>query len=345
MIKQQAKSIIELNKYLNKETLLPIYFLCGEDSYSIDIAVEAIEKVISPFIETDFDRESFNGEKAFELSQVLDLALTFPFGGGKKLITIKNFDKITDKKILSDFVKNVPEFTVMIIVHNGKISDLSKEPYSILNEKGYLFEAKPLTGNELINWFIKAGKRLGIELSDDNARIVIEIVGEDKTLLETQLQKFSSFAHGRNQLTIDELIKLSSPTKEYSIFDFISTLGVGNKSRALEIGFNLLDNGIEMVYIVNMVAKFIMTVAQILDLSRQKINDKDGSRLVGVSYYYYLNCKKASYFLTDDRLYNASKALLNADLAIKSTSMDAKTVLQILITEMLGQIVQIPFEA
>jgi DNA polymerase III subunit delta len=343
MAKLQLQSINEVTKHLGKDNLLPIYFLCGEDTYSIDLAVEAIDRAVSPFIESDFDREIFGGEKSLELTQVLDLALAFPFGGGKKLITIKNFDKINDKKALSAYVKNPPEFTVLIITNLSKLADVSKEPFSFLLAKNFIFEAKPLTGYELVNWFLRTAKKQGLEIPEENAKAVIEIVGEEKTLLEIQIQKYSTYAQGKNQLSIEELIKLSSPTKEYSIFDFISTLGVGNKSRALEIGSNLIDSGADMVYIINMVAKFIMTVAQIIDLTRQKTNDNDGARLAGVSYYYYLNCKKASFFMMDERLHNASRALLNADIATKSTAMNPKTVLQILISEMLGQVVQSPF--
>lgn len=344
MAKQSLQQISQLSKFLTKETLLPIYFLCGEDNYAIEQAVEAIEKVVSPLLGSDFDREVFNADKSFELNQVLDQALSFPFGGDKRLIEIKNFEKLSDKKSLSSYAKDPASFSVLIITQMGAISNLSSEPYNILISKGFLFEAKPISGNELVDWFVRVAKKNGLDLPADHTRAVIEVVGENKSLLEMQIQKFLDYSNSGKKLTVEELIKLSSPTKEYSIFDFIGTLGQGNKAKSLEVGFNLLNSGVEIVFIINMVAKFVMTVAQILDLTRQRISENEGARLAGVSYYYYLNCKKATFFMSDAKLHNAAKALLNADLSVKSSGMDHKAILQILIVELLDEVVASPLQ-
>lgn len=344
MAKQSLQQISQLNKFLTKETLLPIYFLCGEDSYTIDQAVEAIEKVVSPLLGSDFDREVFTADKSIELNQILDQALSFPFGGEKRLIEIKNFEKLNDRKSLSSYIKDPANFSVIVITQVGAVSNPLIEPYSLLISKGYLFEAKPISGNELVDWFVRISKKKGLDLQVDHARAVIEVVGESKSLLEMQIQKFVDYSNSGKKLTVDELIKLSSPTKEFSIFDFLAALGQGNKSKSLEISFNLINSGLEIVFIINMVAKFIMTVAQVLDLTKQRIGENEGARLAGVSYYYYLNCKKATFFMSDDKLHNASKALLNADLAVKTTGMEHKTVLQILISEMLGKVEVSPLQ-
>ncbi|MCX6174499.1 MAG: DNA polymerase III subunit delta [Ignavibacteriales bacterium] len=337
MAKKELPSITEIAKFLSKENFLPIYFLCGEDQYTIDLAVETLEKAVTPHLLSDFDKEIISADKNLSLTQVLDLAYSFPFGGGKKLIILKNFEKIGDKKELVSYVNSPSEFTVLIVIQFGKISDISKEPYSILLEKKKLFEARIATGEELVDWVVKKTKKLGINFSQDNARALIEIVGEDKSLLEMQFQKIINYMNGKNEITYDDIKKISSPTKEYSIFDLQDSLGKGDKSRSIEVAYNLLDAGVEIVFIINMLAKFVLTVAQITDLVRSKVNDNEAVKLVGVSWGYYFNCKKAKYLMSDDRLLNASRALLNADLAVKTTATDYHTVLLMLICEILGE--------
>jgi len=344
MGKQNFQQISLLNKFLSKETLLPVYFLCGEDSYTIEQAVDAIEKFVTPLLGSDFDKEVYNAEKTLELNQILDQALSFPFGGEKRLIIIKNFEKLNEKKSLTGYIKDPANFTVLIITNNDSISNPSSEPFNLLISKGFLFEAKPISGDDLVNWFERIAKKNGLDLPQDHAKAVIEVVGENKALLEMQINKFKNYSVSGKQLTIEELIKLSSPTKEYSIFDLLAALGQGNKPKSTEISFNLINSGVEIVFIINMIAKFIMTVAQVLDLNRQRIGEAEGARLAGVSWYYYINCKKASFFLSDEKLHNASKALLNADLAVKSTGMEHLTILQILISELLGTVVDSPLQ-
>jgi len=337
MAKREIPSVSEILKYLSKEKFLPVYFLYGDDQYSIDLAVETIEKAVAPFILSDFDKEILNSEKSQSLSQILDLAFSFPFGGSKKLLILKNFEKIADKKELTNYLSNPAEFTVFVITQPNKIGDLSKEPYSILLEKRYLFEARVAKGEELIDWVVTKTKKLGINFSRDNAQSLVEIVGDDKSLLDMQLEKFVDYLHGRNEITFEDIKKISSPTKEYSIFDLQDAIGKGDKSKAVQIAYNLLDAGEDSVKIINMLAKFVLTVAQITELIKTRIGDNEAARLAGVSGGYYYNCKKASFLMSDERLLNASRALLNADLATKTTNADPRTVLLILVAEIMSQ--------
>lgn len=337
MAKIQIPSITEISKYLSKEKFLPVYFLCGEDQYTLDLAVDAIEKAVSPFVLSDFDKEVISAEKSQTFSQILDLAFSFPFGGGKKLIIVKNFEKFNDKKELVGFVKNPPEFTIIIFTQSGKISDPSKEPYSVLLDRRVLFEARIATGEELIEWIVKRAKQLSINFPRDLAELLVDIVGEEKSLLEMQLQKFVNYLADEEKVTTEDVIRLASPTKEYSIFNLQDAIGKGDKSKAVEVAFNLLDSGMEIVAIINMLSKFVLTVSQIMELMRTTTNDNEAARLAGISWGYYVNCKKAGYMLNDERLLNASRALLSADIATKTSSADPQTVLLILITEMLGQ--------
>lgn len=338
MAKITLPKITSVASYLSKEKLLPVYFLCGEDRYTIELAAETIEKSIMPYIQSDFDREIINAEKGQSLNQILDLAFSFPFGGGKKLIIIKNFEAIGDKKVLAEYLKSPAEFTFLIILHHSKISEIKTEPYNSLYNKNYIFEAAILKGDDLVEWLVKKGNKIGLNFSEDNARSLIEITGEDKSLLEMQLQKFIEFFGPGKQLSYDQIKSLASPTKQFTIFDLQDALGKGNKPRAVEVALSLLESGEEIIMIINSVAKFILTFAQITEVIRGKSSqssDFENAKLLGISYGYFMNVKKATYFLPDERLLRASEALLKADLSVKTSSTDPKTILLVLISEMM----------
>lgn len=335
MAKKLIPSVNELVQNLSLNKLLPVYFICGEDNYSIENAVKMIVKVAEPLIKSEFDKEIINAEKGQNFSQIIDLALAYPFGGGKKIIILKNFERINDKKALTDYLLSPPEFTILIIIHNMRVADLSKEPYLTLFGKKYLYEARVETGEELIQWLNKRVRELKINISEDNLRSLIEIVGEDKNLLESQLQKISDYAVGKKEVNFEEIKNLASPTKQYSIFDLQDALGIGDKAKSIEIAFNLLDGGQDIVAIINMISKFILTLAQMNELQKTNINDNEAARRIQVSWYYYINCKKALYFMSGKRLLNAARALLEADIAVKTTSTDPKNILVMLITNMM----------
>lgn len=337
MPKKEIPSIYDIGKFIKPDKLLPVYFFCGEDGFTIDNAVKAVDKACVPLIKNDFDREIINLEKGIPFSNVVDMALGFPFGDGKKIIIAKNFNNIKDKAKLKDYLQQPAAFTVLVITYPEKVSDPEKDPYKTLLEKGYMFEARNMDGAELAAWLVKHAKRNGLVLSSENAKTLIEIVGEEKGLLEMHIQKFADFLGKGEEVTYDIIKRLSSSTKEYSIFDLQDALAVGNKAKAIEIGFNLLDCGKEIIFIIAMLAKFIKTISQATEVMRDQNNDFQASRTLKISYQYYLGCKKARFFMNYEALARSAEALLNADMAVKTTSTDPKTILMVLITEMLGQ--------
>jgi DNA polymerase-3 subunit delta len=335
MVKTKIPSVNEIPKFLTKEKLLPIYFLFGEDDYTIDNSIEEIRKKIEPMVQSEFDKEFISINKNSNLTQILDLAYSFPFGGGKKLLILKNFEILSNKKELNKFILNPPEFTIVVCAYYGKISDTSKEPYSLLVNQKSIFEAKIEKGDDLIEWLVNKSSKVKLNIDSNTARGIIEIVGEDKSLLEMQLEKIYNYSINNSRFTFDDIKKIVSPTKQYSIFDLQESLALRDKGKSLEIAFNLIDAGVDIVFIINMLAKYLITIAQITELQRSNVNDNEGAGMLKVSWFYYVNCKRAKFFMTDERLLKASNALLNADISVKSTNMNSKTIISILISELL----------
>jgi len=328
-------SINHIIQDLSKKKLQPIYYLFGEDRYSIDQTIREIKRFVEPLILSEFDKEIIEPEKKQKISPIIDIAMSFPFGGGKKLLVINNFEKIDDKNLLVDYISFPTDFTVLIISDYRKINNLNIEPYASLLKRGFLYEAKVEKGTELIGWIVGRSEALNLNITEEKAKILLEITGEDKSLLEMQLQKLSDFSVGKKELTFEEITKLTSPTKQYSIFDLQDALGKGDKSKSIEIAYSLLDAGQDIVMIINMLAKFIVSVAQIHELIRTNIDDNKGAQMMKVTWFYYVNCKKARFFLSDNKLINASRALLDADLMVKTTSTDSKNIILFLISSML----------
>ncbi|NMB83088.1 MAG: DNA polymerase III subunit delta [Ignavibacteria bacterium] len=335
MAKSNIPSINEVNKTLGKEKFLPVYFLFGEDDYAIDNTIEEIRKKVEPFIQSEFDKEFITLNRSSNIKQVLDIAYSFPFGSGKKLIVLKNFESLNNKKDFNNYILNPAEFTIVVCANYGKISDLNKDPYALLVNKKYIFEAKIEKGEDLVEWIVNKSKKINLEIDFNSARGLVEIVGEDKSLLDTQLEKIYNYSINNPKFSFEDIRRIISPTKQYTIFDLQDSLGARNKKKAIEIAYNLIDGNTEIVFIIGMLTKYFTTIAQTIELSKSNISDNEAAGMLKVSWYYYINCKKALHFMNDERLLKISNALLNADTAVKTSSMDSKTILSILIAEIL----------
>ncbi len=334
MAKITAPSILEIEKHLKQKKLLPVYYLFGEDSYNIDAVVESIEKFIEPFISSDFDKEIFYGDNQ-TFSNVLSIASSFPFGSQKKLIIFKQTDKVKDKKELASYAKSPSDFTVLVCIHDGLISSDASEPYKTLSKNGYLFEAKELKGKNLIEWLIAKTEKNGKTLSYENAQLLIDIAGENRTTLESQLEKIFLYLGETKEITIDSIRGLSTSLKEYTIFDLQNAIGKKNKSNALKVLLNLLKNGMEPIQIIAMLNKYFTGLARLDELTKQNTNEFQIARILNTHPFYLKDYYAARKIYTDINLANAFSALLKADISLKTTSVDNQTLLSILIAEII----------
>ena len=57
-----------------------------------------------PQLSSEFDKEVIHCTPDKDLTDILNIATAFPLGTGKKLVVLKDFDKIKDKKKLKSYV-------------------------------------------------------------------------------------------------------------------------------------------------------------------------------------------------------------------------------------------------
>jgi DNA polymerase-3 subunit delta len=332
--KAGVQSIQDAVKRIKAGEILPVYFLFGEDTFSIGNGLKAIENAVKPLLKSDFDFEVFHGEEK-TLDEVLSFAEAFPFGSIKKLIIFKDFDKVKDKKKLVNYVASPPEFTILVLIHSGEITNLSSEPYQTLIEKKFLFEAKELKGKNLLDWLTGYCESIGKNISEENAQMLLDITGENRSMLESQIEKICIYLGDKREISLDSIKGLSTALKEYNIFDLQNAVGRKDKPAAMKIVFNMLDNGAEPTYIIFMLARYFTGLSRIAEMTSQKLPDAAAARIVGTHPFYYKDYLKAKSNYSDSNLYNSVQALLKADVTIKTTFADPKTVITILISEII----------
>ncbi len=328
-------SITEAIKSLRSKKFLPVYFLFGEDEFGIEDALRTIEETIFPSITSDFDKEIIYGEDKDAVSLINNIS-AFPFGSEKKIVVLKEFDKLKDRKKLSSYLKSPADFSILVLVQNGAVSSMDTEPYKTLLQNKFAFEAKELKGKHLIDWLTDFVGGSGREISYDNAQALIDIVGESRSMIEAQLEKIFIYLGTEKKITLESVRALATSLKEYTIFDLQNSLGRKSKKDSLKVAFNLLEKSMEPIQIIFMLTKYFTQLMRVKELDEKKIAADAGARIIGTHYFYYPEYVKACKLYGDEGLFRAAQALLKADLSIKTTSLDGKTIITSLIAEILA---------
>lgn len=334
MAKSKAPSILEAIPGIKKGNFKPVYYFFGEDSYNLSNTLQKLEESFKPFLSSEFDQETIYSENR-SLDDILGLASSFPFGSEKKLIIVKEAEKLKDKKALKEYAVSPPEFTVLAFFHNGAITNLNTEPFKTLGENNYLFEAKALKGKNLITWLISESEEKGKTLADENAQVLVDIVGENRSMLEDQLEKICIFLNEKKEITIESIQQVSSELRQFNIFDLQNAIGVKDKAKSLSVANNLLDNGAEPTFIISMLTRYFIGLAKITELRSKNTPDREAARIVGTHPYFYPAYVKARNLFSDKKLVEVFRALLKADVSVKTTSSNDKTIITLLVAEIL----------
>jgi DNA polymerase-3 subunit delta len=334
MAKSKAPSILEAITEIKKRKFKPVYYFFGEDSYNLSFTLHTLEETFKPLLLSEFDEETIYSEDR-SISDILGLATAFPFGSEKKLIIVREAEKIKDKKPLKDYASSPAEFTVIAFFHNGAITNLSSEPFKTLDANEFLYEAKELKGKNLIDWLMSIAEEKGKKLAEENAQVLVDIVGENRNMLQDQLEKICVFLNKEKEITIESIQQVSSELKQFNIFDLQNAIGLKDKSKSLTVSYNLLDNGAEPTFIITMLTRYFTGLAKVTELKTKNVPLQEAARIVGTHHFYYPGYVKARTLYSDEKLVEVFRALLKADVSVKTTTTDNKTIIILLIAEIL----------
>ena len=84
-----------------------------------------------------------------------------------------------------------------------------------------------------------------------------------------------------------------------------------------------------------MLTRYFTGLAKIPELQSKNTPLHEAARIVGTHHFYYPNYIKARNLFSDQKLVEVFRALLKADISVKTTSSDEKTIITLLIAEML----------
>lgn len=334
--KSNSLNIFQIPADLKKGIISPIYFLYGNDTYGIDISIKAIEKGLEPIVTNEFDKETIYGSDIKGVEDILRIATSFPFGSEKKLLIVKEFEKFKDKKNLTSYFNNPAEFTILVLIHNGSITNINTQPFKILFEKNFSYEAKELNENALAGWLVSIAKDKGKILSEENAFHFVDTVGVNRNLLEMQFQKVIEYTGNNETISFETIKNVVSSLKEYNIFDLQNAVARKDKVNSMKIAFNLLESGNDIIFIIAMLNRYFIGLAQITELEMNKVPDKDIARIIGTHPYYLKEYKAARRLFPDNILFSIFNALFEADLSVKTTSTDPKSIITVLLTKILS---------
>lgn len=336
---RQVKTIVEsVKSQLLKKKPQLIYLLHGTDNFAISEALKIIEQHVEKIGINDFDKTVLYGSKTSP-EEIIGNANAFPISSEFKFVLVKEFDEVSKPELLIPYLKQPAEFTYLVLLSYKQLK-LTKKLNEVLINLNAVYEAKNLSELNLVDWLIHFAEEKGKRISSPEATLLVDLIGENRDLLMMQMEKMINFIGEKEEITFEDVKKHAIDTKEYNIFDFIDAIGEKDKEKAFVYAFNILKHQ-DVFYLLAMLNKFFMQMARIEEVRKDDVGfptrDAKG-RAIGVPGYFFEKYLKARQRYSENQLIIISKALLDADLSLKtSTSLDEKTVITVLLSKIFSE--------
>jgi len=292
-----------------------VFLFVGPEKYLKERAISELRSRSLDSSSSELDYKVLYGSDT-SANEIINSSITIPFFSSKRLIVVKDFDKLSKEDTLKiiAYIKNPNQHTCLVI-DSDDVSILEDSPSMARYAKVLKFT--PLLDNELSNWIKKYLLAQSKTIEDDALDMLKESKGSDLLNISRELDKLITFIGKRRNVTGGDVENLVGKSVVASAFDIASAIGDRNTSKAIGIVNELALSGKKPYEITGILSWFFKRAL------KAKLLLDAGDTESSVSQKLRINRRSAQEFFTHVRSFSVRaleskmNILLDADLNIK----------------------------
>jgi len=322
-------SISSFNQYIKNPIKDNLFIVYGEERFFHDSVLAKIEE--SHFknkAERDLNYHIFYGTEN-SVSEILSSCLSFPMLAERKLVVVKEFDRlqIADKESFLKYASN-PQTTTTLVLIAEKFG-VNKFQKDILG-LAISVRCNNLNPGDIYQWSFEKFKEAKIKANKDSIAFLIENIGANLLRLNLEIEKINNYLDPEETLTLEKVSKITGFTKDVNIFNFQKCLAAKNLKSSLKIGFHLLEQGESMAAILPMIFIFFRRLWTVKQLLEKNHSEKQILSLMGGSSYAYRDIFATHGNFSYQHLQLIFEKILEAEIHLKTTQRATESILTIL---------------
>ncbi|MEW6143993.1 MAG: DNA polymerase III subunit delta [Thermodesulfobacteriota bacterium] len=306
----------------------PVLVFSGDQSYLIDMAVAGLrEKLLGP--SGDINYVVFSGESASG-KEIADNASTYPMFSKKKLVVVKNADKLSAKELaaLEPYLASPsPSACLVLIFGEGKKPKLG-------GGKNAAYFDFSLEKGGAVTAVREEARKLGYEINRAGADALIGLVGEDLQEIHNELVKISVYKGDRKTIGPEDVEALTKKTKFADIYQLINAISRRDKRTAHRVLGELEAAGEEPLSILGLISWRFRLIWRAKELQDRRLGQSEILKELKISpgqlYYLSEDLKKFTY----EDIERIMGALAECDKKLKLSYVPKSFVLTKLVIEL-----------
>lgn len=332
----------DLKKQIKSRSFAPFYLLCGTEQLYIKQYTKLLTEAVAGKHPSDFNFHSFSGE--VDLDTLASAIGVVPFMSEYNCVLVTDiFLDMLDKEDIRKFQTICgmrAEGTVLILSMPSYVPKSNAKEWVALQKSaqknGTLIKFdssdEAVTEKYIAKWCNQQGKLI----SRLNASRLIKLCGRDLTRLKNEVDKICAYTSGE-EVSMEAIDKLVSQTLETKIFALSDQVLAGRGDDAFQTLNRLFYQREEPVMML-----YVLTNA-FTDAYRVRVADESGVKnavlaedfAYGKRTFVLDRARRSTRGVSTEALRRCLDALMDADLKMKSVSVNERLLLEQLIARLL----------
>jgi DNA polymerase III subunit delta len=243
----------------------PVALLHGPEMLLLDDALALISRVLFPDAgNAALGREVLDARDT-SAEAIVRAALTLPFMGGTRLVAVKHAQALPARQndALVAYLRAPSRSTCLLLLADESLhAQRDRREHWLLGAvaTGSVIELSLRKGRELPRWLQQRARRDGIEMDEDAARLLPQLVGDDlaSLLAETRKAALVGGPHNRS-VTVAQVRAVVGEHRLSGIFELTNALERGQVGQALTVLVSLLTAGEEPLRLLGLLTNDLRT--------------------------------------------------------------------------------------
>jgi len=299
--------------HISQGAISPVYVFTGDQIFLIEKAVAGLkESLLAP--SEDINYIVFHGDSASG-KEIADNASTYPMFSEKKLVVVKNADKLSAKEleIVDSYIASPsPSSCLALIFTEGKKPKLA-------NKKGAMFFDFSLDKGNAASTAVSQARSMGYELTRQGAETLTGLVGDDLQEIQNELMKLTLYSGEKKKIDVADIEALTKKTNFEDVFGLINAISRKNKRDAHRVLTELEARGEEPLSILGRISWRFRLIWKCKELIDKKTPKAEILKILKMSpgAFYYLSEDQKKF--TYGGIARVMEALAQCDKKLKTS--------------------------
>ncbi len=275
-------SLASLERSLVTTGLAPAYVIVGDARPLVDRAVTAIMTAAKPELgPVQFNLTTTRAGEP-DAAGAFRTARTLPMMGRRRVVLVREIENGDEAFFAAarDYLeKPVQEATVILSGERFPKVEKGGTNWSVawkkaLGERG-LWESLSAKDVRPADFAREQARGLGKQLSGDDARVLVEVLGEDLSRLAQEVEKLTIFVGDRPEIRSEDIHAATAALAEAVIWDLTAAIASGDAELALESLHRLQAGGDDPRRLLSMIAWQARDLCKVAARVRAGVADAD----------------------------------------------------------------------